>query len=93
MFLHKRLATPEREMQYGHFKLGRAGIPVTIGALIYSVIGTFFSFWPATRDVTATTMNWSVVVFCGVLLYSMLFWVLYGRKVYTGPIVEIGASF
>ena len=93
VFLHKRLTTPEHEMEYGHFKLGRSGVPVTIGALIYSLIRTFFSFWPATREVTAVTMNWSVVVFGGVLLYSLLFWVLYGRKVYTGPIIEITASF
>ena len=35
-------------------------------------------------------MNWSILVFGGVLLFSLLFWAIQGRKVYTGPIMEIG---
>ena len=88
-FLHKKLTTPEAEMAYGPFTLGRASYAVIILALIYSIIGIFFSFWPPASHVTAETMNWSVVVFGGVLLFSLLFWALYGRKVYTGPVVEI----
>ena len=36
-------------MEYGPFRLGRWGVPVTIASLVYSVIGIFFSFWPATK--------------------------------------------
>lgn len=34
-------------------------------------------------------MNWSVAVYGGALLFSLFFWAVYGRKVYTGPIIEI----
>ena len=57
--------------------------------MIYSVIGIFFSLWPSAPDPTVVTMNWSVAVFGGVLLFSLIFWAIYGRKVYTGPLVEL----
>ena len=77
-------------MVYGPFQLGRASIPLIILSLAYSVVGVFFSFWPADSKVTAVTMNWSILVFGGVLVFSLLFWGLHGRKVYTGPVVETG---
>lgn len=33
-----------QKLRYGSFKLGRAGIPITVYALAYSIIGVFFSF-------------------------------------------------
>jgi hypothetical protein len=89
VMLHKRLTVPDDKIVWGPFKLGRAGTPITILSIIYTIIGIFFSFWPATATVTATTMNWSIAVFGGVLIFSMVFWLVHGRKVYTGPIVEI----
>lgn len=34
-------------------------------------------------------MNWSVIVFLGVLALSIVHWFMYARHVYTGPIIEI----
>ncbi|MCJ1318976.1 hypothetical protein MMC15_004308 [Xylographa vitiligo] len=88
--LHKRLTTPPADMHWGPFKLGHVlGTTVNVLAILYSVIGIFFSFWPPTMTVTAQTMNWSVAVFGGVIVFAMIFWFVHGRKVYTGPIVEI----
>lgn len=89
VLLHKRLTTPEHEMNYGPFQNGRFGVPVIIGSIIYSIIGIFFSFWPGSLNPTLVNMNWSVVVFCGAMVLSMGFWFVHGRLVYTGPIVEI----
>ena len=89
VLLHKRLTTSSEHMNYGPYQLGRAGNPIIILSLVYSIIGIFFSFWPASVDVTPLTMNYSIVVFGGVTIFCMIFWVVYGRKVYTGPILEI----
>ncbi|KAL9116293.1 MAG: hypothetical protein Q9187_007182, partial [Circinaria calcarea] len=89
VLLHKRLTTPSEHMFYGPYQLGRAGVPIIILSLVYSIIGIFFSFWPANVDVTPLTMNYSIMVFGGVTIFCMVFWVVYGRKVYTGPILEI----
>lgn len=87
--LYKRLTVPDNKIMWGRFKLGRAGVPVTVIAILFSLIGIFFSFWPPTPTFTLDLMNWSVVVYSGSLFLALAFWLLYGRHVYTGPISEI----
>lgn len=89
VYLHRKLTTPATSMVYGPFQLGRAGVPVIVLSLAYSIVGIFFSFWPPISKVSAVTMNWSILVFGGVLLFSLFFWAIHGRNVYTGPILEI----
>lgn len=89
VLLYRKLQRQSPVLIYGPFHMGRAGIPVTLFALLYSFIGAFFSFWPPTAQVDAVTMNWSIVVFGGVLSFSLLFWAMHGRKVYTGPVWEL----
>lgn len=90
VLLHHRLFKP-RGAQFtdGDFSMGRWGTPVTVVAIAYSILGFFFSFWPPTSVVDAGTMNWSVAVFGGVVIFSLVFWGLHGRKVYKGPITEV----
>lgn len=89
VMLRKRLTTPDADFRWGPFKLGRFGVPVTIISIAYSMVGWFFSFWPPTAVVTVKTINWSVVVYVGVLGVSMIYWLLHARHVYTGPIIEV----
>jgi choline transport protein len=89
VLLYKRLTTPPNLMEYGPFSLGRAGIPIIIGSLIYSMVGIFFSFWPEDSVVDAHSMNWSIVVSGAMFLFSLVFWFTHGRKAYTGPVPEI----
>ena len=87
--LHKRLTTNQSELPWGPFRLGRWGVPITIIAQVYTLIGLFFSFWPYTPEVTAETMNYSSLMFGAIMIFSLLFWVIWGRKVYVGPLLEI----
>jgi choline transport protein len=93
VMLRKRLSTPTSEIPWGPFCLKRLGVPITILAIIYTVLALFFSFWPAFAQVDAATMNYSCLIFGGALIFSMVFWVLYGRKVYVGPIWEFDRQF
>lgn len=88
VMLHKRLTTPDSELPWGPFRLGRAGVPITLLALAYSVFGAFFSMWPTTVKPNAEGMNYCVAVFGGAIIFSLLFWLVYGRKHYTGPVLE-----
>ena len=87
--LNKRLTTPSSDMLWGPFKLGCAGVPITIVATAYSLLGAFFSMWPLSAKPTIEDMNYCVLVFGGVFISSLLFRVVYGRKPYTGPVLEI----
>lgn len=89
VMLHKRLTAKPGEIVWGPFKLGAAGVPVTILAIMFSTIGIIFSFFPPTVQVTPESMNWSVVVFFGVMVISVVFWMVHGRSVYEGPIREV----
>ncbi|ORY02848.1 amino acid transporter-like protein [Clohesyomyces aquaticus] len=89
VMLHKRLTTPLEKIPFGPFKLGRTGIPIIIASIVYSVIGIFFSFWPAIPNPEPMTMNWSIVVFGGALVFCFGFWAVHGKNVYKGPLIEI----
>ncbi|KAL9096628.1 MAG: hypothetical protein Q9165_001115 [Trypethelium subeluteriae] len=91
VMLHKRLTVPASEIPWGWFKLGRFGVPITVLSIAFTIIGGLFSFFPSTVDPTPETMNYCVLVYGSALLFSGVFWLLYGRKSYTGPIMETDA--
>lgn len=68
-------------------------MPITIMAILYSVVALFFSFWPQTAQVQPAGMNYSILIFGVALLFSWGFWAVYGRKVYVGPIWEFEGEF
>ena len=89
LMLHKRLTTPSSEIFWGNFRLGRAGVPVTTCAMVYSFIGFFFSFWPQSLPEGLSTFNWSSVVYFGFVVIAVFFWTFHARKTYTGPKIEV----
>lgn len=89
VMLWRRLVTSSSNIAWGPFKLGKLGVPITILSLIYSFNGFFFSFWPPVSAITVETFNWSLVVYCGVLILSVAYYVLRACNTYTGPKMEI----
>lgn len=89
MLLLKRFTLSADSIRWGPFRLGRLGLPINIVSILFTIIGLFFSFWPPSREVTAKTMNWSIAVYGGVMLFSVIFWFAHGRSVYTGPVIEV----
>ncbi|KAF2008733.1 amino acid transporter [Aaosphaeria arxii CBS 175.79] len=89
VMLYRRLTTASVDMAWGPFCMGRLGVPITIFAMIYSFIGWFFSFWPPVANLSASTFNWSLAVYFGVLFIAIAWWGLRARKTYKGPKVEI----
>lgn len=49
----------------------------------------FFSFWPPVTPTTAKNMNFSVLVTGAVAGFSVIYYSLWARKTYSGPVVEI----
>lgn len=73
---------------YGPWTLGKFGIVINIASISFLTIAIFFSFFPASMPVTLESMNWSVVVFTGEFLIGLVWYLISGRKVYNGPIIE-----
>lgn len=58
-------------------------------ACCYIVAIGFFSFWPPGADVTPKNMNFSVLLLGGIAVLSALYYLLWARRTFTGPIMEV----
>ena len=71
------------------FDMGRVfGLAVNIVALAWLCLVLLFAFFPPVPVplLTPIGMNWSVVVFGGVAVFSIVYFVIWGRKRYVGPV-------
>lgn len=87
--LWKRVKGEYAALPLGPFRLKRAGIPITVAAMLYTIFGTFFSFWPFTPNVDARSMNYSSLLYGATVVFSVVFYFLRARKTYTGPLYEL----
>ncbi|KAF5676110.1 GABA transporter [Fusarium heterosporum] len=81
--------TAGADLVWGPFHLkGALGIANNIFAMIYLVVIGFFSFFPPMVDPSLDMMNYSVVVTSGLVIFSVIYYLIWARKEYNGPIVE-----
>jgi amino acid transporter len=66
--------------------LGRWGMAINIASLCFLLPVFVFSFFPLTSTVDPTTMNWSIVMYGGVTIFSTTYYVFVGRHHYTPPV-------
>ena len=81
--------TTGAELVWGPFHLkGALGIANNVFAMCYLIVVGFFSFWPPMVEPTVDMMNYSVVVTGGLVIFSVIYYFVWARKEYNGPIVE-----
>jgi choline transport protein len=68
------------------FSLGKAGLPINIIALCYLLFAGVFVLFPSVPNPTLIAMNWSVVIFGSLVIFSMIYYFFYGRYNYEGPV-------
>ncbi|KAL8846091.1 MAG: hypothetical protein Q9221_008800 [Calogaya cf. arnoldii] len=77
-------------LTWGPFRFpGPLGTIINVVGCLYMIIIVFFSFWPATKEVDAASMNYSVLVTGFWILFSVVYYFAYGRRTYKGPLMEI----
>ena len=69
----------------GPFTLGRLSKPMNILAISWVLFISVVLFFPTSRPVTATNMNYAIAVAAFVGLFSLTWWWAGARKKYTGP--------
>ncbi|USW54086.1 Putative amino acid/polyamine transporter I [Septoria linicola] len=67
---------------------GWLGIVNNIYACCYMTFVIFWSVWPPDYHVTAETMNYSIVITGGVMILSAVWYYLYAKKIYKGPLID-----
>ncbi|ETI27490.1 hypothetical protein G647_09681 [Cladophialophora carrionii CBS 160.54] len=76
-------------LQWGPFHLpGLLGTLNNAYACVYMIFVIFWSVWPPVTPVDATTMNYSVVVTSGVVIFSIVWYWVRGREEYHGPTID-----
>ncbi|KAI6900695.1 amino acid permease [Hortaea werneckii] len=71
------------------FDLGRSfGLALNVTAVGFLVLVFVIAFFPPVPEplLAVVSMNWSILIFGVVVLFSMLYYFLWGRKVYVGPV-------
>ena len=103
LLLHQRLTggirqpnseepfTTDKNLTWGPWRLpGWVGIANNAFTCVYIIYVLFFSFWPSYSQVTPQNMNWSVLVFGTAILFSIVYYIVWARKMYSGPVIETG---
>jgi hypothetical protein len=66
-------------------------MPVNIIAIIYSTYLMIFIAFPTEVPVTLTSFNWAPVMFGGVVVLALAYYLIHARKVYDGPVVYVSS--
>ena len=88
--IHPRKSATDDVVSWGPWHMhGIWGIAVNTWACLYLIIMVFFSFWPTERAVTASTMNYAVLITGAIVIISLTYYQVWAKRVYTGPVIEI----
>jgi amino acid transporter len=72
----------------GPWHLGKFGWIVNIWACIWTLFVSIIFLFPTIRPVTLINMNYAIAFLGGILVAAGIYWVVRGRKFYTGPLIE-----
>lgn len=68
-----------------HFSLGKWGLAINIGALLFLMLAFVMVFFPPVRNPELDSMNWSILIFGGVIIFSLAYY-LRAKHKYVGPV-------
>ena len=89
MTLHDDAPTPS-SFVWGPWRISNVfGAANNIFACGYLIIIGFFSYWPVALPVTPANMNYTSLVTGAVILFSISYYLIWARKIFKGPIIEV----
>ena len=71
------------------WSLGRYGLAIIIVSLRFLTPIYFFAFWPLSTPVEPESMNWAVVMYGGIVIWSLVYYAVWGRHSYVGPVMVV----
>ncbi|KAK2731832.1 hypothetical protein FQN57_003081, partial [Myotisia sp. PD_48] len=69
------------------WSLGRWGGAINAAAMLFLIPIFIFAFFPASKVVTPVTMNWSIVIYLGIICFATGYYFAVGKFNYVPPIV------
>jgi choline transport protein len=71
------------------WSMGKFASSVETAAILFLVVVWVFTFFPLTKQVTLQTMNWSSAIFSGVVMMALVYYFVYARRIYVGPVALV----
>lgn len=68
------------------FSLGKWGLAINIISEIFLVTFFVLAFFPVAPNPDAADMNWNILIYGGVVLFSLIYYFASGRHRYVGPV-------
>ncbi|KAI1024893.1 hypothetical protein LB504_009690 [Fusarium proliferatum] len=87
LLIWRRLFRPD-SLRWGPWRLGKAGLPINIIAVIYLMYTCIFLLFPPYQPITPVNMNYAPVVLGGALVFGCIYWPLRVSKRYVGPLTD-----
>ncbi|OAL55082.1 amino acid transporter [Pyrenochaeta sp. DS3sAY3a] len=74
------------------FSLGRFGLPLNIFSVLFLMLAFVMTFFPTTPHPAPVAMNWNILVFGVVVIFSIVYFFIRGRHSYVGPVAYVKRS-
>lgn len=71
------------------FSLGRWGLPINIASETFLILIFGLAFMPAVRNPAPKDMNWNILIYGGVTLFSLTYYFFRGTHRYEGPVAYV----
>ncbi|KAF2275264.1 amino acid transporter [Westerdykella ornata] len=71
------------------FSLGAAGLPLNIFSVLFITLAFIMTFFPSSPHPDPATMNWNILVFGTVVVFSVGYFLVRGRYRYVGPVMYV----
>jgi hypothetical protein len=82
------LLTGRKSIRPGPFWMGKYGFLLNTVACAYIVVSFVIYSFPYTLPTNPESMNYTIVITCGMTILVGVWWVIYGRKNFEGPQLE-----
>lgn len=76
-------------LPHRRWSLGRFGMAINLAAMVFLLPIFVFAFFPLTSTVDVQTMNWSVVMYVGLIVLASVYYVVRGRHHFVPPVALI----
>lgn len=71
------------------FSLGRWGLAINIASEAFLLVIFVLAFMPPNANPTASQMNWNIVIYGGIAIFSGIYYWFRGTHQYEGPVVYV----
>ncbi|ORY11433.1 amino acid/polyamine transporter I [Clohesyomyces aquaticus] len=75
------------------FSLGRYGLPINIFSVLFLCLAFVMTFFPSVPHPTPVGMNWNILVFGTVVVFSVTYFAFRGRHRYAGPVEYVKKDY